>query len=201
MKLLRLTLGVATAALICGANLSVSAASLSELTKSCDECHGKDGVTKEAEVPSIAGASAAYIKDTMDAFKSGKRKGVEFEHDGKKSDMNKVAKKLSDADIKALADHYAKKEYIAFNNKTDSKLVKKGKKIWKRKCKKCHGENGMDPEDDAGIIGGQPLKYIQESMEHFIEKSRPMPKKMRKKFKKLKEKDRVAVSHFFASQK
>ncbi len=201
MKLSKLTTSIIGSTLLLGASLPLSAASVGEIAKSCDECHGKNGVTKDEVVPTIAGASAAYLKDTMEAFKSGKRKGEEYKHDGKTSDMNKVAKKLSDAEIEAIAEYYAKKPYVAFNNHTDPKLVKKGKKIWKRKCKKCHGDNGMDPEDDAGILGGQPLKYLLNSMEHFANKTRPMPKKMRKKFKKLKEKDRIAVAHFFAAQK
>ena len=47
----------------------------------------------------------------------------------------------------------------------DAKIVAKGAKIYERGCAKCHDEGGALPDDDAGILAGQWLDYLQYSMQ------------------------------------
>jgi len=186
-----------------GLPASSFAADIGKLTHECEECHGKNGNSEHAEVPNIAGFSVTYTHDTMMAYKDGDRPGVKYkEEDGEETDMNEIAKKLSEDDINALAEHYAKQTFKshAGEQKTNPKLVAKGEKLFKRKCKKCHADFGTDPEDDAGILGGQWMKYLDHQFKMFHAGDREMPKKMKKKFKKLKEADYEAIIHALGSK-
>jgi len=48
---------------------SAHAADGAKIAEECDTCHGKDGVSAEAKVPTIAGMSATYISDSMKNYK------------------------------------------------------------------------------------------------------------------------------------
>lgn len=194
---------LAAGLLALGAPLTTYAADIGKLTHECEECHGKNGNSEHPEVPNIAGFSVTYTHDAMMAYKNGDRPGVKYkEEDGDETDMNAIAKKLSEDDINALAEHYSKQTFKshAGEQKTDPKLVKKGEKLFKKQCKKCHADFGTDPEDDAGILGGQWMKYMERQFKMFHDGDRPMPKKMKKKFKKLKESDHEAIIHALGSK-
>ena len=186
-----------------GVPVTASAADVAKLVHECNECHGKDGNSTHPEVPNIAGYSATYLHDQLMNYKNGDRPGVKFkDDDGEEKDMNEVAKELSEDDINALADYYSKKTFKshASEQETDPKLVKRGEKLFKHKCKKCHDDFGTDPDDDAGILGGQWMKYLEHQFKMFHEGDREMPKKMKKKFKKLKEADYEAIINALGSK-
>ena len=196
-NLFALTLGAALFAL----SPLAADAGTNDLAKKCDECHGKGGNSTEEKVPTIAGFSAATLEDILTQYKEGDRKGVEFKKDdGTKTDMNEIAKKLSDADIKALAKHYAAQTFKPHKQAFDSKLAKKGAKIHDRKCEKCHSEGGTNPEDDAALLAGQWRAYLEEQFQLIKDHDRQVPKKMWKKFKKLKEKHMKALIEYYVSQ-
>jgi sulfide dehydrogenase cytochrome subunit len=186
-----------------GLSSATFAGDVAKLAHECDECHGKNGNSEHPEVPNIAGFSVTYLHDTLMDYKSGERPGVKFkEEDGEEKDMNEETKDLSEEDINALAEHYAKQTFKshAGEQKTDPKLVAKGEKLFKRSCKKCHADYGTDPEDDAGILGGQWMTYLEHQFKMFHDGDREMPKKMRKKFKKLDEADYQAIIHALGSK-
>lgn len=70
----------------------------------CIACHGKDAMGKKAtRAPRLAGQNAWYIEDQLKLFKSKKRKG------GRATMMYSVARKLSEQDMKDLAEYLEKK--------------------------------------------------------------------------------------------
>jgi len=167
----------------------------------CENCHNKDGNSEHDKVPNIAGMSAVYISDTMKAYRDGDRPGKKYKPEqGDEQDMNQVAKDLSDADIEALADYYAGQTFKRHAQQTDPELVKTGRHLYKKYCRKCHEDEGGDPDDDSGLLAGQWMAYLRSQMEQFKSGERLMPKKMKKKFKKLKEGEDEALVQFFASQ-
>lgn len=194
--------------LLCAGLLSAQApltqaADVEKLAHECDECHGKDGNSDDPKVPNIAGFSAKYIEDAVNDYKNGERPGVKYKpKDGEETDMNEVAKKLSDEEIKAIAEYYSNKTFKshALEQKTDPRLVKRGEKIFKKNCKKCHVDFGTDPEDDAGILGGQWMEYLRHQFDLFASGEREMPKKMKKKFEKVKKEDYEAIIHALGSK-
>lgn len=66
----------------------------------CVQCHGHGGTGVGAAFPAIAGQPTAYLAAQLHAFKDGGRPG------GPMNLMTVVAKKLSDEDITAVAQHF-----------------------------------------------------------------------------------------------
>jgi sulfide dehydrogenase cytochrome subunit len=170
-----------------------------DMAAKCDNCHGKDGRSEDAKVPSIGGMSENYLHDTMMAYQSGDRPGVKYKpKSGDESDMNAVAKKLSESDISELAHHYADESFVPHPQSVDAAQAAKGKKVFDKHCEKCHSEGGSVADDDAGILAGQWKPYLEEQFKMFAEGARPMPKKMEKKFKKVDEGELAAIVEFLA---
>ncbi len=176
---------------------ATDAGSLTELVNGCNKCHGKDGNSHEPEIPNIAKASPIYLHDALMAFKSGDRKGDEYRNaDGEVTDMNKLAEKLSEDQINALSEYYSKKSFIPHSQNASIAMANEGAKLFDKKCEKCHSDGGTNPEDDAGIIAGQPKKYLLEQFASFSRGDREMPKKMARKFKKLDNKQKQQIIEF-----
>jgi len=67
----------------------------------CEQCHGPGGRGVGPDFPALTGQSAAYLANQLTAWKTGTRPP------GPMSLMAVVAKKLSDAEVIAVADHFA----------------------------------------------------------------------------------------------
>lgn len=191
------------AALICLAlPFGIAQADVQAMADKCDNCHGKDGNSEDGKVPNIAGMSAVYISDTLNAYIDGDRKGVKYKpKDGEESDMEEVAGKLSEDDISAISDHYAGKTFKVHEQEFDAAMAAKGKKTFDKNCDKCHSEGGTVADDDAGILMGQWKPYMKEQFTLFDDGTRIMTKKMRKKFEKLDDEEKANILEYLASGK
>jgi cytochrome c553 len=69
-----------------------------KLVATCAPCHGSAGIGKDVEIPNLAGQHDVYLSYQLRAFRSGKRKHP---------DMSFMARKLTDAEINALATYYS----------------------------------------------------------------------------------------------
>ena len=67
----------------------------------CDQCHGPGGVGVGAAFPPLAGQSSLYLANQLDAWKQGTRPG------GPLDLMTAIVKRMTDADIAAVAAYYA----------------------------------------------------------------------------------------------
>lgn len=184
---------------------TVAAADAGKLAEACGSCHGKEGVSSEAEVPTIAGFSAQYIIDNMAAYKNKDRTCVEVKYPtgpkkGQATDMCRIAKEVSDADVAALAKHYSGKKFVRAKQPFDAAKASKGKVLHERGCEKCHSEGGNLAEDDSGILAGQRQKYLEHTFKEFADGKRVMPKKMKPKIEKLSAADFEALVHYYISQ-
>lgn len=177
-------------------------ASASELTDKCDNCHGKNGNSEDGKVPNIAGYSSTYLEDTLNAYKEGDRPGIKYKpKKGDETDMAEIAKKLSDDDIVAIAKHYSEQTFQRHEQSFDAAMAKKGQKKFNKKCDKCHADGGTDPDDDAGLLLGQWRPYLEQQFKAFSSGDREMPKKMKKKFKKLSDKQKANIIEYLVSGK
>ena len=176
---------------------ATDAGPLTDLVNSCNKCHGKDGNSHENEIPNIAKASAIYLHDALMAFKSGDRKGDEYKDaDGKVTDMNQLTADLSEDQITKLAEYYSSKSFVPHSQNANMAMSDKGAKPFDKKCEKCHSDGGTNPDDDAGIIAGQPKAYLIKQFKHFDDGEREIPKKMAKKFKKLSPEQKQEIIEF-----
>lgn len=165
------------------------------LANTCAGCHGTNGSSVGPASPTIAGMSYDYFIETMEAYKKGERPATI---------MTRIAKGYTEKEIELMAGFFSKQPFIRQSQKFDKKKARKGKKLHKKYCEKCHEEGGRSSEDDAGILAGQWEPYLRFTMEDYTSGNRTMEKKMKKKMKKLDkahgDKGVDALIHYYASQ-
>ena len=190
-----------------GLATGVAAADVGKLVEDCANCHGKDGASTDKDIPIIGGNSVAYITSTFANYKNKDRpcpeaKYVDGPNKGKPSDMCKIAKELSDGDVKQIAEYFAAKPFVRAKGQTfDAALAKKGDALHEKYCKKCHADGGSLATDDSGMLAGQWTPVLKQQFKEFSEGTRPMEKKMKAKYEKLEPADIEALIHYYASFK
>jgi cytochrome subunit of sulfide dehydrogenase len=190
------TLFVATAAL---------AADGAAVAEQCAVCHGKNGASTDSSIPIIGGYSAKYITESIKNFKQKIRTCAEVTvqagpKKGTKSDMCKVTADLSDADVEAVARHFAAQKFVRARQPFDPAKAQKGSPVYKLRCEKCHENNGSSPDEDNGILAGQWMPYLKEQLAGFRSGKRPLDDKMKQRLDKVGKDEEEALLHFFASQ-
>jgi len=152
--------------------------SASMLANTCAGCHGTNGSSAGPASPTIAGISVDYFIETMEAYQKAERPSTI---------MSRIAKGYTKEEVELMAKFFAKQKFVRQPQKHNAKLAKKGKKLHKKYCEKCHEDGGTSSEDDAGILAGQWQPYVRFSMADFTSGNRPMEKKMKKKMKSLQD--------------
>lgn len=120
----------------------------------CAGCHGGNGIAVEAAGANLAGQQSGYVRQQLRAFRAGKRQDVL---------MTPVAQALTDADIDALAAYYSRLPRPPVQtgetlDPTQRPLVF---------CVRCHGANGVSPNDLWPNLAGQNLDYLRRQMQAY----------------------------------
>lgn len=189
-----------SALLACGFALSgavfAGSPSAEMLAYTCAGCHGPNGVSAGPATPSLAGISTEYFTEAMAEYKEGTRPSTI---------MTRIAKGYSEEEAKLMAGYFSSQKFVPAMQGSDADLAKKGQKLHDKYCEKCHAEGGTSAEDDAGILAGQWTPYLQYTMADFMSGKREMPKKMKKKVKKMQEKEgdagMTALFNYYSSAK
>jgi sulfide dehydrogenase cytochrome subunit len=172
------------------------------LLSQCAECHGDKGVSAHKDVPSIAGMSSFYFEGQITAYQKAQRPCPNSTVAKTPTDMCAVAKKLDAGQIKDLGAYYAAQSWVAASPQTvDAAKVAAGKAIHTASCENCHTKGGSVADDDAGIVAGQWLPYLELTMQDYKSGKRAMPDKMKPKLDKLSPADVEAVAQYYASEK
>ena len=116
------------------------------LSSSCNACHGTDGNSAGLSNPTIAGFGADYLETAMKQFKSGERPS---------SVMGRLAKGYDEAQLKAMADFFASKKFVAAKQAFDATKAKQGAKLHDKSCKMCHGNGGKLSSQVTAILGSE----------------------------------------------
>jgi cytochrome c553 len=64
----------------------------------CIPCHGPDGVSRDADIPHLAGQSEGYLFNQLRAFRDGRRPHKE---------MRYMSRNMTDDDMRALAAYFS----------------------------------------------------------------------------------------------
>jgi len=188
------------------------------LAWSCFSCHGVNGASQGPATPVIAGLSENYLIGAMLSYKyvDDLDKAVDILDEQPELEdvrvkkrfsaiMKRVAAAYSLEEIRELAYFFSQQEFIIPDQAFNAASAKKGKKLHKKYCEKCHEDWGTSTEDDVGLLAGQWNAYLSYTLEDFISGDREMIKKMKKKMKKmLDKKGDESISHlihFYASQR
>ncbi|NNC67241.1 MAG: cytochrome c4 [Gammaproteobacteria bacterium] len=163
------------------------------LANTCLGCHGPAGISQGPATPTISGMSELYIIGAMLAYK--------YDNDEDKIDeiieadvdfedveffaristvMNRIAQGYTEEEIKILAKHFAELPFESAQQSVNADQAKTGAKLHETHCEKCHEEGGSSAEDDAGVLAGQWVPYLEYTMADFASGDRDMPKKMKK---------------------
>jgi len=166
----------------------------------CSECHQADGNSIDTDIPKIAGFSAALSYDILDQFRSGYRDAKKIKNKGGQlTDMVKISKKLKEDEVEALSFYFAEQAFKPAEQKYNKALVETGKQLHLDLCNDCHVNLATSTDDDAPILAGQWKAYLIKQFDAFSNQKRNMPKRMKKKFRKLNDDDKLALIEFYAS--
>lgn len=183
----------------------VAASDLDAVMKGCNDCHGNNGVSEWNDMPTIAGIDSFGHADGLYMFRDEERPCAESKY--RQGDtaraattMCAVAAELSDDQIDALGDAYSELPFVPAAQAFDAELAKKGAALHEQHCDQCHSDGGSNVEDEASILAGQWIGYLEMTMADYISGARPQDKKMKEKIAALSADDVKAVIHFYASQ-
>ncbi len=135
----------------------------------CQFCHGLEGEASSVIYPRLAGQNKNYIIKQLQDFRSGQRQSTE---------MNDMARDLTDEQITALAGYFNSKP--ALSHKVRNKeLAAVGQFIFNQgnewsdipACTNCHGDKG-EGTDKLPRLAGQHKRYISSQLQGFSERKR-----------------------------
>lgn len=180
------------------------AGDVESLMQGCNDCHGDNGVSQSTDVPTIAGLAEFVHADALYVYRDKERPCADSAYrqgDTSRSATNMcaIAEQLSDDDIDALAAAYAELPYVRAKQDFDAALAATGKAIHEKSCDRCHSDGGTDPEDEAGMLGGQMLGYLRTTFAEYAAEERYQPEKMQEAMSQLSADDVEALLHYYAS--
>lgn len=193
----------ATSMAFAGNAVAADAATIAD--QQCSNCHGKNGVSTEPNIPTIAGYSAKYINESFKNFKKKIRACAEVTipngpKKGQKNDMCRIVADLSDADQDGLARYFAGQKFVRAKQSFDAAKAQKGTAVYQLRCEKCHENNGSSPDEDNGILAGQWTPYLRDQIANFRAGKRPIDDKMKQRLDKVTKDEEELLLNFFASQ-
>lgn len=195
-----------TLSLALGMFAAVSAAEdLATIAEDCNGCHGDNGVSQWSDVPTIAGVPEYAHADALYFFRDNERPCSESEY--RQGDtarpaatMCDVVSDLSDETIDEIAAYYFELPFVAAQQEFDAGLAAAGQAVHEKLCDMCHSEGGSNPDDEAGILAGQWMGYLENTFAEYASGDRGQDKAMQKKMDELGDADVTALLHYYASQ-
>ncbi len=169
----------------------------------CMSCHGDQGQGNSAAgYPYLAGQPVDYLVKQLQDFASQRRKNPV---------MQPFASALSEDEIRAVADYYARlplpRTASKKNNNTQQttgvQLATQGK--WSAgvpACFQCHGDQGQGIAPNFPAISGQPALYIKNQLEHWRkgERSNDPVGLMQAVVNQLDDAEMTAIADYLATQ-
>lgn len=183
---------------------ALASADVDALMQNCNGCHGDDGVSQSSDVPTIAGMPEFVHVDALFIYQDEARPCAESEYrhgdtSRPATTMCAIAADLSEEDIEALAAAYAALPYVKAKQDFDAGKAAAGKALHEDNCDRCHSEEGTNPDDEAGMLGGQQMGYLRGTLAAYMEGSREQPGKMKQALDAMSADDIEALVHYYGS--
>ena len=183
---------------------AVASADVDAQMQVCNDCHGTNGVSQSSDVPTIAGLPEFVHVDALYIYQDEARPCAESDYrQGDTSraatSMCAVAADLSEDDIDALAAAYAELPYVKATQDFDAALAAAGQALHDQHCDRCHSDAGTNPDDEAGMLGGQQMGYLRNMFAQYADGSREQPGKMQEKVELLTADDVEAIVNYYGS--
>ena len=158
----------------------------------CAKCHGENGISHKAGVPSLIRLHPKYLVETMQSFKSGDRP-----IDEKNQDMKKALDALSDDDLQHIALYYALQTENLTRAQTPNGGGAPAAKEALSACVKCHGEDGIGDSAITPSLAGQDLAYMVNALRAYKDGTRD-DDTMTPRAKKLDDVAMMSLSAYYA---
>ncbi len=140
------------------------------LRKTCLACHGKGGIRSIQDYPNIAGQPKKYLAKQVKDILSGKRVGG-IDATGAMRTQPMIGalvtaegkNRITDDEIKDISDWLSGQppaKPAALETPLSDAQVKDAKKLYKKKCRACHGKGALKPLKGYPVIAGQKKAYI-----------------------------------------
>jgi len=124
----------------------------------CAACHGKEGRSQQATVPSLAGQHNDYIVLALYQFRAGHRPSPL---------MAPIAATLTDADLGNLAAYYSALTPWGSERGAGATASAAGPALTQlRNCVQCHAP-GLAGQDSVPRIAGQKIDYLKAQLRAF----------------------------------
>jgi cytochrome c553 len=168
-------------------------------SETCAACHGADGNSVAPEFPNLAGQQKTYLLREMLDYKEGRRQN---------DIMSPLMAGVSEADMTALADWYAKQAPAPLQAVQPGRLAL-GKRIYLEgndksgvpSCDGCHEENG-EGSKKFPRVAGQHVAYTLDQIAQYASGKRSNGVKvMRTIAQRLTKEEAEAVAEYMASLK
>lgn len=161
-----------------------------EINETCAGCHGEFAEGgKDGEYPRLAGLPASYIEAQLRLFRDQKRPNIpmlEYLNKGQlpEQEIVDVAGYLQSITlIKKLPPLIEGDDFDAYERMMLTKRflniakldgdIKKGKKLYKRECRACHGREAEgNIKKGIPMLAGQYTRYLKKQVKQFIDKKR-----------------------------
>jgi cytochrome c553 len=145
--------------------LFLSPAVAQDRVQACVACHGPDGNSVTAGVPSIAGQPKLFMENQLVLFREGIRKSPV---------MTPLMAGIPDKEITALADHFSRQAVkIVSSGPADPSLVQQGRTLaGKLRCGVCHLSD-FSGQKQMPRLAGQREDYLQAEMLAYRANQRP----------------------------
>lgn len=160
-----------------------------KIAGSCDGCHGKNGNSRKAGIPSLTGLHVKYLVSATRDYRDGVRKN---------DVMKKMVAHLSDTDIEKAAFYYATQTPVTSKPVSKADLAA-GEKI-SSGCTSCHGEGGISTAPATPSLAGQDASYLAAATRDYARGARSN-ENMTGPAKGLKPDEIINVAAYFASLK
>ncbi len=160
-------------------------------SQACLGCHGIPSLTNvypTYHVPLLMGQHAAYLKDALHAYRSGKRAHPT---------MRAQSMTLSDQDIEDIAAYFAS---FATPGSDAAHEPPAGIATHVNSCSACHGVDGNSVVPNFPRLAGQWHDYLYQTLKDYKSGKRKNPT-MSSMAAVLDEVDMKALSSWFSSQK
>jgi cytochrome c553 len=141
-----------------------TAAAFSQNANLCAACHGADGNSSTAGVPSIAGQPKLFIENQLVLFREGMRESDQ---------MLAAMKGLKDPEIIRLAEHFSKlpAKPVA-SGRVDRNLLQKGQALAQQhRCGICHLAD-FRGQNQIPRLAGQREEYLLAEMKAYRDNKR-----------------------------
>ena len=124
----------------------------------CGACHGADGNSQIKDIPSLAGQPRVFLENQLVLIREGMRDIPA---------MKGMLQGVSDAEITALARHYAAQPVKASTASAEATLFERGKRLSSEmRCGICHLPDYQGREQ-MPRLAGQREDYLLYSMRQF----------------------------------